>query len=79
VTPPVGISQPLNNIGTTPRVLMTMTAARDDDDGDDGCWEKGKPVRDDLSEPVRSNTGICAASSTSRLTLLSPSLSVFLA
>jgi hypothetical protein len=35
---------------------MTMKGARDDDDG---CWEKGKPVTDDLSEPVRSNTGIC--------------------
>jgi hypothetical protein len=34
---------------------MTMKGARDDDDG---CWEKGKPVRDDLSEPVYSSIGI---------------------
>lgn len=34
---------------------MTMKGARDDDDG---CWEKGKPVRDDLSEPVCSSIGI---------------------
>ena len=45
----------LNNIGTMPRVVMTMKGARDDDDG---CWEKGKPVRDDLSEPVCSSIGI---------------------
>jgi hypothetical protein len=55
VTPPGGILLCLNNIGTLPRVVMTMKGARDDD----GCWEKGKPVRDDLSEPVWSNTGIC--------------------
>ena len=34
---------------------MTMKGARDDDDG---CWEKGKPVRDDLSELVCSSIGI---------------------
>ena len=50
-----GILLSLNNIGTMPRVVMTMKGARDDDDG---CWEKGKPVRDDLSEPVCSSIGI---------------------
>lgn len=61
-----GILLSLNNIGTMPRVVMTMKGARDDDDG---CWEKGKPVRDDLSEPVCSSIGI----------LLSLSISLFLA
>jgi len=50
-----GILLSLNNIGTMPRVVMTMKGARDDDDG---CWEKGKPVRDDLSELVCSSIGI---------------------
>lgn len=86
VTPPVGISLPLNNMGTMPRVVMTMTGARDDDDG---CWEKGKPVKDDLSEPVCSNTGIClslslfffslgAISFASCVSFLFPPLAVFL-
>jgi hypothetical protein len=87
VTPPVGISLPLNNIGTMPRVVMTMTGARDDDHDDDGCWEKGKPVRDDISKPVWSNTGICLSHSSSFLEAISfasfipvllPPLAVFL-
>lgn len=53
-----GILLSLNNIGTMPRVVMTMKGARDDD----GCWEKGKPVRDDLSEPVCSSIGILSLS-----------------
>jgi len=59
---------------------MTMKGARDDDDG---CWEKGKPVRDDLSEPVWSNIGICLSflqttSFTSCISFLFYPLAVFL-
>jgi len=76
-----GILLSLNNIGTMPRVVMTMKGARDDDDG---CWEKGKPVRDDLSELVCSSIGISLSISLSLLLMLPiflfffPSLFVFL-
>lgn len=44
-----------------------------------GCWEKGKPVRDDLSEPVCSSIGIrLSLVSASYISFLFPSLVVFL-
>jgi hypothetical protein len=63
---------------------MTKKGARDDDDG---CWEKGKPVRDDLSEPVCSSIGILLSLSlslllslafTSYISFLFPPLVLFL-